>query len=58
MSLCDIITSLVSSQVDMALAAGLRAVTWSSLNIQTFFQSVSSALQEFKTFNKKVCVIL
>lgn len=41
-------------KVDMALAVGLHSVTWSSLNIQAFFQKVSVALQEFQIFNKQV----
>ena len=43
-------------KVDVALAVGLRSVTWSSLNIEAFFHKISTTLQEFKTFNKQVIV--
>ena len=48
------VSLLTLIQVDIALAAGLHSVTWSSLNIQAFFRKVSFALQEFQTFNKQV----
>ena len=42
-------------KVDVAMAMGLRSITWSSLNIHSFFHQVSATLKEFETFNKQVC---
>lgn len=44
-------------QVDIALSAGLRTITWSSLNITCFLQKVDSTLREFETFKKQVICI-
>ena len=43
--------------MDVVLAAGLRTVTWSSLNVDSFFQNISAALAEFQSLNKKARIM-
>lgn len=50
---CDAL-SPPSFQVDQAMSAGLRQISWSSLNVQTFLRRVEAATAEFKRFSKQV----